>query len=535
MGNNPSVAINSTVIGQASELAFLHRMQVTFVPSTTTFSDAFKASTATWMFASPDTLEGLVAELTKDTWQGRLTGLGATATEPVWRAMDAHFKQLLPADGQGVRDRIQIPDKVYIARRTSAVVSRQTFTFGTNTAGRVRIRVNRAKYIFADATPAESLADITVISDAVLTVTQLADDAVAQLNAITDFAAVFTASNVAGVVTVVSDVAGYPLIIEIMTTTPGPTMTQAVTTANVANAYRDDLLECQEALETGSHLDPPERRVYHLTDLQGDLVVNLEGLAFVEDQADTASFNPPRPYLFHPWTNFGDKVITLSGDRIGDFDPGATDSLAQQAMAANAGAGYTRGQVISHDRWEFAASALLGATIGYLPGQRSFTDVVLFGSTANAKMSRRDFGDNEYLADDRRFNWYGAEGPNGSMRYGYSPSITVGFADRKWLEDYCTYLATKRLVAWKQGNLITTYTDAAIEAGANVIRLALAELPAVDPKSIVITFKGRNQVDPNDIAIRVYKDYAGFAVSLGVINKIGTLAEPIQLVINDGG
>ena len=57
----------------------------------------------------------------------------------------------------------------------------------------------------------------------------------------------------------------------------------------------------------------------------------------------------------------------------------------------------------------------------------------------------------------------------------------------------------------------------------------------VDPASIVVSFKSRSQVDPNDIALRIYKDYAGFAVSLGVIDKIGTLAEPIQLVINDGG
>ena len=535
MGNNPSVSVNSSVVGQASPLAFLHRALVTFVPSTTTFSDAFKASTASWMFASPDTLEGLVAELSKDTWQGRLKGLGATATEPVWRWLDAHFKQLLVADAQGVRDSIQLPDLVYIARRTSAVASRQTFTFGTNTAGRVRIRVNRAKFIFAASSPAESLADITVVADGVLTVTDLADDAVAQLNAIADFAAVFTASNVAGVVTVVSDVVGYPLIIEVTPSTPGPTMTQAMATANVADAYRGDLDEVQEALETGSQLDPPKRRAYHLTDLQGDITVDLEGLQWVEDQANTSLHNPPRPYLFHPWATAGAKAITLGGDLVGDFDPNATDSLSQQAQAANAGAGYTRGQVISHDRWEFAVAALLGRTIGYLPGAVSFTDKVLYGSTDNAKISPRDYNDNEYLADDRRFNWYGNEGPRGSMRYGYSPSSEVGFVDRKWLEDYCTYLATQDLLAWKQQNNIITYTDTAIEAGSNVIRLALAKLPAIDPATIVVSFLGRAQVDPNLIALRIYKDYSAFAVSLGVINKIGTLAEPIQLVINDGG
>lgn len=535
MGNNPSVSINSSVVGQASPLAFLHRAQVTFVPSTTAFANGFAASTAPWMFQSPATLQGLVAELTKDNWPGRLKSLGATPDEPVWRWLDAHFRQLLVADSQGERERIQLPDVVYIARRTSAVVSRQTFTFATNTAGRVRIRVNRAKFIFATATPAESLADVTVIADGVLTVTELATDAVDQLNAIAGFADVFTASNVAGVVTVVSNVAGYPLLIEVTPSTPGPTMTQAITTANVANAYRDDLLEVQEALETGSQLDPPMRRAYHLTDLQGDIVVDLEGLQFVEDQANTSLHNPPRGYLFHPWSPIGNKVITLAGDRVGDFDPGATDSLAQQAVAANGGAGYSRGQVISHDRYEFPVAGLLGRVIGYLPGEASFTDKVLYGSTANSRVSPRDYGDDEYLADDRRFNWYGNEGPKGSMRYGYSPSATVGFVDRKWLEDYATYLATKDLVAWKQLNNITTYTDAAIEAGTNIIRLALSKLPAIDPATIVVNFRTRAQVDPNDIALRVYKDYAGFAVSLGVINKIGTLAEPIQLVVSDGG
>jgi hypothetical protein len=188
-----------------------------------------------------------------------------------------------------------------------------------------------------------------------------------------------------------------------------------------------------------------------------------------------------------------------------------------------------------HDRFEFLVPALLGRTIGFLPGQASFTDKVLNGSTANAKMSPRDYGDNESLADDRRLNWFGAEGPNGSARYGYSPSELVGFIDRKWLEDYASYLATKRLVEWKQLNDITTYTDADIEAGAGIIRAALAELPAIEANTIVVTFKRRSQVDPNKIAIRVYDDYSGFAVSAGVINKIGTLAEPINFVINDAG
>lgn len=535
MGNNPSVSANTTVEGTVTVKPFLHHMWVSFVPSTPEFLAGFQDSAQVWMFKSPTTMEGLVAELSPNNWMSRLKSLGALPDEPVWRALDSHFKQLLVADPQGNRDRLTLPDVVYVGRRTSAVISQQTFTFGTNTAGRVRVRVNPAKFIHAAASPPGALADITVVADGVLTATDLATDAVDQLNAIPGFAAVYTASSALGVVTVVSNTAGYPLIIEVMPSTPGPTMTQAITTANVAGAYRTDLDEMQEAFETGTHLDPPTRRAYHITDLQGDIVVDLEGEQWVEDQGDTSLHNPPRPYLFHAWTTVGDKSITLGGDLVGDFDPAATDSLSQQSVAANAGAGYTRGHVVSHDRWEFAVTGLLGRTIGYLPGEASFTDKVLYGSTANARMTPRDFGDDESLSDDRRFDWYGNEGPRGSMRYGYSPSAEVGFVDRKRLGDYATYLATLRLVAWKQINNITTYTTATIEAGSNVIKLALAELPAVDPATIQVTFLGREAVDPNDIAIRVYKDYSAFAVSLGVINKIGTLAEPIQLVINDGG
>ena len=63
----------------------------------------------------------------------------------------------------------------------------------------------------------------------------------------------------------------------------------------------------------------------------------------------------------------------------------------------------------------------------------------------------------------------------------------------------------------------------------------MAELPAIDTASIVVSFLPRGAVNPGNIAARIYNDYNAFAVSFGVINKIGTLSEPIQVTINDAG
>ena len=538
MGNNPSVSFKTEVVAPTSGLPYLHHALITFRPSTTDFLAGFVGNSQQWMFPSPATNEGLVAQLTPNNWQSRLKSMGALPTEPLWRALDAHFKQLAVADGTtGIRADFPLPDVVYVGRRTSAVVSAQTVEFSTNTAGTVRVRVNQAKFIHADASPAGSLADVTVVADGVLTVGDLATDLAAQLNAIAGFAAVYSAVAALGVVTITSLVAGYPLVVDVAPSTPGPTMVLTVTTANVANAYKGDLDEMQEAFETGDQLDPPVRRAYWITDLQGDDVVDNEGMDWVEDQADTSINNPPRDYQFLAWSTTGARVIFFAGDRIGNFDPSATDSLAQVAVAANGNTGYTRGSVHSHDRWEFMVPALLGRVIGALPGATSFTDKVLFGSTANARMSPRDYGDNESLADldSRRFNWYGAEGPRGSARYGTSPSATVGFIDRKWLEDYSTYQATTDLIAWKQLREIVAYDTPTIEAAATIIAAALAKIPAINAATIRVTFLTRDQVDPANIADRVYTDFAAFAVSFDVINKIGTLADPTNITINVAG
>lgn len=531
MGNAPSVSPDVELASGIPAVPFLNHALITFRPQDSTFATNFAASTQDWMFLSPSTNQGLVAELTVDSWKSRLKSLGADDTEPVWLAVDAHFNQLALANSAGTRERLVKPDVVYIGRRTSAVVSVNTFTFTTNTAGSVRIKINPAKYLYSDSDPAGSLADITVVANGVDTVTDLADDAVAQLNAITDFAAHFLASNVAGVVTITSLVAGYPLIIFVRSTTPGPTMTQAITTANVADAYYDDLTEMQEAAEFGELVDPPSRKFYWLTDLQADDVVNAEGMEWAEDQGDSAQFTPIRPYQFVSWSASGARRITRSGNFVGNFDPTSTHSAAALANAANGGEGWSRGSVHDHDRFEFLAPALLGRTIGYLPGQVSFTAKVLQGGTTASKMAPRDFGDNETLTFDRTFNWYSAEGPAalGSAKWGYLADGS--YMDRKWTEDYVEYQVKVDLLTWMQLNNITTYTNATIEGGKAVIAAAIAKIPAVIPSSIGVTSLSRDQVNPANITARVYYDYEANGTGSGVINRIGTPSSPIPITI----
>jgi hypothetical protein len=536
MGNNPSVSFQTQVIAPSPGLNFLHRALFTVRPSTADFLAGFTASTQSWMRISPTTGLGLVAELGANNYASRLISLGATSADPAYIAIDAHFKQLAVASPNGSIPAIKKPDVVYLGRRTRAVNSAQTFTFGTIGAAdtSVRIRVNPAKYLYSGETPAGAMADITVEADGVLTVTDLAADAVSQLNAITMFGANFLAANLLGVVTVTSLVDGYPLIIEVTATANGPTMTQAITTVNPAGDYALDLTDIQACAEyntTGDNV--PARLWFWITDLQGDDVVNDEGAEWAEDQADTAVYTPPRGYIFGEWSMTGNKSIKIGADFVGNFDPAATASASQTAQAANAGTGWTTSFVLDHDRLEFAVPALFGRCIGYLPGEVSFTDKVLFGSTDNAKMTARDYGDADSLTEERKFNFYGAEGPKGACQWGFLSDGS--FIDRKWLEWYVTYLCSTRLVSWKQRNNITAYTDDSIEAGAGIIAAAIAELPAIDTSSIAVSFLGRAAVNPNDIATRVYKDYSAFAVSFGVINKIGTPADPIMVTVNDAG
>jgi len=534
MGNYPSASVITSIASPVTEAPYLQHALFTFTPSTTTALAGFTGSTASWMYRSPVTNLGLVAELTKDSYAGRLKALGFLATDPVFRAVDAHYKGLFVADPDGARPALTTPDKVYIGRRTRAVPSSQTFTFGTNTAGTVRVRVNPAKYIFSDASPAGALADVTITANGILTVTQLATAAANALLAVPGFAADYDAIPTVGAVEVISLIDGQSVIVEVLPSTPGPTMTLEVTTTNTPGDYALDLDDIQTAAELGSHLDPPSRKFYWLHDLQWDDVVSLEGMEWVNDQRDTSVYNPPRDYIFVPQSTTGDKVIVNgTGDGLGNFNAAATASLSQAAQAAVGGEGYYYAHVCSHDRWEFSAAALLGRTIGYLPGAVSFTSKVLFGSTANAKITGRDYADLEYLARDRSFSWNSAEGANGAHKFGATPNGS--FVDRPWLADYCTWLTRTTLIAWMQRVNIVTYTDDDIIAGQSIIAAAVATIPAVIASTIVVNFTRRAAVDPNDIALRRYSYYITFADTAGIINEIGTLADPITITLKDAG
>lgn len=536
MGNYQSANVLTTVASQVIEAPYLQHACLTFVPSTSDFLSGFTASTQPWMFRSNVTNLGLVAELTPDTYAGRLKALGALPGEPIYRAADAHFKGLLVANPDGSRDSLVKPDKLFIGRRTRAEKSAQTFTFTTNTAGTVRIRVNPAKYIHADATPTGALADVTITADGALTPTQLATAAATALDAVPAFAALYNTTPTVGAVLVESVADGYPLIMEILPSTPGPTMTLKVSTVNTPGDYALDLDDIQTAAELGSHLDPPTRQFYWLNDIQWDDVVSLEGMEWVNDQRDTSVYDPPRDYVFIPQSSTGDKVIVNgTGDGLGNFNAAATASLAQAAQAAVGGEGYYYAMVCDHDRWEFSVPALLGRCIGYLPGAVSFTSKVLFGSTVNAKITGRDYAANESLASpaERSFAWYSAEGARGAHNFGATPNGR--FIDRPWLADYCTWLTRTRLVQWMQRVNIVTYTDDDIIAGQSIIAAAVAEIPAVIASTIVVNFTRRAAVDPNDIALRIYSYYITFADTAGVINQIGTLSNPITITLKDAG
>lgn len=531
MGNYQAANSQTTVASPVTALAFLHHLCITFVPSTSGFLTGFEDSVQSWMFVSPATNKGLVAELQPANWQSRLKSLGATPDEPVWRAVDAHFKQLKVADSSGARDSLQLTDKVFIGRRTRAAPSLQTVTFTTNAAGTVRVKVNQAKYIHADETPAGSLADVVITADGVLTVAQLATALDAALTAVPGFTAAYTVVATLGAVAIESIADGYPLTIDLLVSSGGPTMTLDVDTANVAGDYQDDLDDIQEAAEFGTHLDPPARQFFWLTDLQADDVVSLEGMAWQNVQKTTQT--PPRDYFFWAWATSGGKVIdNAAGDPSGNFDPTATGALSQLAAAALGDEGYPS-SITDHDRWEFVVPALLGRTIGYMPGEVSFTSKVLFGSVADARMTGRDFGDNEILAKDRNFSWYSAEGPRGAHKY--AATSNGSFADRYWLEAYCTYLTQLRLVEWMQLRDIVTYSDDDIAAARSVVADAIAELPAVNSATINVTFLTRAQVNPDDIANRVYSYFASFADTLGIINQIGTSENPITITLTDAG
>lgn len=532
MGTYAPANVTTSIATADGALPYLNHLGATFTPSTTAFADGFAASVQSWAFIDPNTDECLAIVVSAGTWRSRLQSLGATKTEPIWRFCNCHFNQLLVADSQGNRDNIVNTDALYLLRRTRAVVSSETFTFTTNTAGKVRIRVDPAPFIFTTPAPIKtgSLADVTIEADGVLTPTQLATAAANALLAVPGFAALYDATPTVGAVLVESLVEGYPLIIQIDVTTGGPTMTQVRNTANVAGDYALDLDDLHRVVELG---ESPSRKYFWLTDTQLDDVVSLEGMQWVYDQEQDE--DPPNDdYLFIAQSTTGDKPVKFGANFIGNFYSAATDALSQAAQEANVGEGFENAAVADHPLFEFVVAGIMGRMLGYLPGDVSGTAKVLFGSTADSRMTPRAYADDDLAsAENRSFSWYAAFGPRGNFQYAGTPARS--FFDRVWLKYYATYQSRTDLVAWMQLKNIVTYTNDDILGGKAIIAQALAKLPAVTAPTIRVTFLSRGQVDPADISARVYSYYATFADSNGVINQIGTLTDPITIVIKDAG
>ena len=518
MSYDPSVVIESSVAVVLTDLPYLNVMCLTFAPSTSAFKAGFEAGAS---FVDPTTNLGLGEELTVRNFESRLRAFGATPTEPVWQAVKGHFNPRATADAQGFRDRIKLPPRIFIAARTRAANSETTLDFTTNTTGFITITVNPSRNLFADG----YLAQVVVEADGVKTAADLRDEAVAGLVAIPEFAALYLAAPGGGDDMTITDLApdgGYPLVVKVEVTTGGPIITNTVTTANTPGDYALDLDDVKRVLELQD--DPitgkPERRMFFISDLQGDKTVNAEGYEWAQDEREE---QVPRDYEFH-----GFSLDPLN------FDPlSAGTSEAEIAAAANGGTGWNYGSVCDHDLYEFPVPVLLGRTIGYLPGEISFTSKVLDGSVSEAKITPRDKADNASLAADRRFNYNSPDGPKGRWVWGYLSDGS--FVDRDWLASYAKYVGEQAKLQFMALRNIVAFTNADIEAGASALRDGLLTIPALAqfPDLLTVTYKTRQELDSNSIAVREYVDYTVTAASGGVINRFGTIANPISVTISE--
>ena len=520
MAYDPSVFINSQVTFRTTSRPYLNVALLTFAPSTSGFQTGFETNAS---FVDPNTLLGLGEELTINNYEQKLIGVfGATESEPIYQQVKGLFNPRGVADASGNRQPTNVtkPPRVFIAMRTRSVPWEQTIEFTTNTAGTVRITINPSRNLFDDG----YLFQLDVVANGVLTVTQLRDNTVAALNADAGFAALYLAAPVCvlGEFTITSLRDGYPLVCKVTSTTGGPVMTNAVTTANTPGDYALDLDDAKRVLELQD--DPitgkPERRYFFISDTQGDSTVNAEGYEWAQDEREA---QVPRDYQFHG----------LSHDPL-NFDPAsAGTSEAEVAAAANGGIGWEYGSVCDHDLYEWPVACLFGRVIGYLPGEVSFTDKVLDGSVSEAKITPRDKGDDASLADDRRFNYNSPEGPLGSWRWGFLSNGS--YVDRDWTAQYARYVAEQGLIAFKQQRSIVAFTDDDIEAGRAALTEALLTLPAVAqfPDDLLVTAVPRAGLDPNDIANRRYVDYVVTGIYGGVINRFGDLADPISITLSE--
>ncbi len=267
-------------------------------------------------------------------------------------------------------------------------------------------------------------------------------------------------------------------------------------------------------------LGKPIRRWFWTTDLQLNDDINAEGFEWAQDQREETF---PRAYQFH-----GQSHSSLN------FNPlSAGTSPAEVAKAANGGAGWNYGSVCDHDLYEWMVAAEFGRCIGYLPGAIAFANKQLYGSGSYAKMTPRDKSTNASLAEERRFNYYGPDGRRGSFVWGYLADGSRW--DRDWVAIFAKYFGERELTSWRQQNNIINYTDASIAAGADILKSAMLLIPGIAalPDNISVTFVGRLQVDPADIANREYNLYDVRASYAGPIDRFGTLATPINVSISE--
>lgn len=517
MSLDQSVNFNSVLTSQVSTRPYLNAAMETFTPSTAPFLAGFIAG-AEYKDGGG---EGIASKVTVTNWESRLKAWGATEEEPIWQVCSAYFNARGAEGGAGfIPANITRPPHLIIGRRTRAVPSEVTIVFTAAGAAGTSITcdVNQAPFIYS----AGELATFTVDQDGLKTTTDLRDEMVAGLNAITAFAALYLAAPVGpATMTITSLADGFPLLVLTSATTGGPSFTQAVTTANTPGDYALDLDDLRLYVEDSD--DPstgvPGRKFFWISDSQLDDVVNEEGAQWVEDAGEETL---PRLYVF-----CGESLAPEN------FDPAATASPAQDWQAAVGGVGFSRAGIFAHDLLEWFAPAALGRVIGYLPGECYFSARELYGSGKYAKITPRDQGENASLAEDRRFNYYSAEGPHGSILWDW---ISSGKRlDQRWVEAYASYQVNTDLTLWKIQKQDVTYDDDTISAAVSVIKAALLKIPGIAklPNLISVTAKRRAAVDPNLIAQRTYVDFTITCAYVGSINRFGTISQPVTITISE--
>lgn len=516
MSLDPSVVAQAQLTASIASLPYLNAAMATFTPSTAPFLAGFIAG-AEYIDAGG---EGIASKFTIRNWESRLRAWGADESEPIWQVCSAYFNQRGAISGGG--SAIQKPPWLIVGRRTRAVPSQITIVFtAVGAAGTsITCTVDRARFIYDDGW----LAQFTVDQDGLKTLTNLRDEMLAGLNAIAGFSAVYLAAAVGpATMTITSLADGFPLLVDTLSTTGGPSFTQTVTTANTPGDYALDLDDLRLYVEDSN--DPvegvPGRKYFWIGDTQIDGVVDTEGAQWVEDAGEETL---PRLYIYRGMT-FDQDV----------WDPAATTSIAQDWQIAAGGTGFSRASLGAHPYMEWYTWALLGRVIGFLPGESYFVSRELYGSTKYAKISPVDEGENASLAADRAFDYYSAEGAYGSSLWGYLSNSS--FMDRRWVEAYAQWQVSTDLTAWKIARDDMAYDDFTIQAAVSVIKAALLKIPGIAkfPDLVSVTAKPRAQVDSNNIALRIYSgaDFTINCAYAGPINRFGTIGDPVFISISE--